>query len=159
MIETDFIVSKTDTKGRITYANRVFVDFAQYKESELLGKQHNIIRHPDMPRAVFHYMWTQLKNGEEFFGYVKNMAKDGSYYWTFAHVTDSRDHSGELLGYHSVRRKPKKSSVNEFAALYKEMSAEEKRAGAKHAIPAGMKVLTEHINRSEKAYEHYILTC
>lgn len=93
--EEDFIVSKTDAKGRITYANRIFMEFAGYPERELLGVQHNLIRHPDMPRAVFKMMWETVQAGREFFGYVKNLASDGSYYWTFANVTPAHDPKGE----------------------------------------------------------------
>lgn len=80
MRETDFIVSKTDTKGRLTYGNRIFNEFAGLKESELLGKQHNIIRHSDMPLTVFNLLWQRIQDGKEIFAYVKNMSADGSYY-------------------------------------------------------------------------------
>lgn len=102
MREEDFIVSKTDAKGRITYANRIFMEFAGFEEDELLGVQHNIVRHPDMPRAVFKIMWETLQAGNEFFGYVKNMAADGSFYWTFANVTPTLDANGGIAGYYSV---------------------------------------------------------
>ena len=91
MRDEDFIVSKTDAKGRISYSNRIFMEFAGYAEHELLGVQHNIVRHPDMPRAVFKVMWETLQAGQEFFGYVKNMASDGSFYWVFANVTPDMD--------------------------------------------------------------------
>ena len=157
MTHDDFIVSKTDAKGCITYANLVFIEFSQYDELELIGKQHNIVRHPDMPRAVFHYMWTCLQRGDEFFGYIKNMAKDGSYYWTMANVTPSQNHGGELLGYFSVRRKPRKRAVTEFASLYREMLAEEKRAGPKEAISAGTLVLEHYLEHNNIRYEQHIL--
>ena len=72
----DFIVSKTDTRGRITYCNRIFMKIAGYSEAQLLGKQHNIIRHPDMPRSVFKMLWDTIEGGREFFGYVKNLRSD-----------------------------------------------------------------------------------
>lgn len=87
MRENDFIVSKTDLKGRITYGNRIFIEYSGYTEEELLGAPHNIIRHPDMPRGVFKFLWDTLAAEKECFAYVKNMAKDGSYYWVFANVT------------------------------------------------------------------------
>lgn len=77
--EDDFIVSKTDTSGRITYANHIFMDIAGYPEHELLGIQHNLIRHPDMPRGVFRFMWETLKAGNEFIGFAKNLCADGSF--------------------------------------------------------------------------------
>ena len=76
MREGDFIVSKTDLKGRITYGNRIFIEFSGYSEAELIGTQHNIIRHPDMPRAVFQLLWDTIEQGKENFAYVKNMSKD-----------------------------------------------------------------------------------
>ena len=107
----DFIVSKTDPSGRITYCNRVFMEIAGYAESELLGQQHNIIRHPDMPRVVFHLLWQTLSNGREFFGYIKNLCKDGSYYWVFANLTPTFDAGGRIVGYYSVRRRPTAQAI------------------------------------------------
>ena len=84
MREDDFIVSKTDTKGIITYVNRTFLEFAKYNEKELIGANHNIIRHPSMPRVVFKLLWDTVQAGNEINAYVKNMAKDGSFYWVIA---------------------------------------------------------------------------
>ncbi|MCG7947778.1 MAG: PAS domain S-box protein, partial [Candidatus Thiodiazotropha taylori] len=78
--ERDFIVSKTDTKGRIVYANRLFMKISGYREAELLGKQHNLLRHPDMPRGVFHLLWSKIMQGEECFAYIKNLCKNGDHY-------------------------------------------------------------------------------
>lgn len=82
--EDEFIVSKTDTRGVITYCNRTFMRISGFSEAELFGQPHNIIRHPDMPRGAFRLLWKQLQAGNEFFGYVKNLCKDGSYYWVLA---------------------------------------------------------------------------
>jgi aerotaxis receptor len=76
----EIIVSKTDLKGRITYANRVFMRVADYSEDDLLGVQHNIVRHPDMPRGAFRHLWDTIQRGEEWFGFVKNMTAKGHYY-------------------------------------------------------------------------------
>ena len=91
MREGDLIVSKTDIKGRITYGNRTFNEFSGFTENELLGTQHNIIRHPDMPRAVFKLLWDRLQAGQEVFAFVKNISKDGSFYSVLANVTPSYD--------------------------------------------------------------------
>ena len=112
MQENDFIVSKTDLKGRITYANRVFMRIAGYAERELLNVQHNIIRHPDMPRGVFRLLWNVIENGQECFAYVKNLAKNGDYYWVFANVTMDYDANGKPIGYFSVRRKPSRAGID-----------------------------------------------
>ena len=157
MREEDFIVSKTDPKGRITYANRIFMDIAGYRESELLGVQHNIIRHPDMPRAVFKMMWETLQAGHEFFGIVKNMASDGSFYWTFANVTPTRDERGDTVGYYSVRRKPRAEAIALLAPLYAEMLAREKAAGPKAAIDASRVILEQRCAASGVSYDEFVL--
>lgn len=102
--EEEVIVSKTDVKGIITYANRVFLRVAGYDEEGLLGRPHNIIRHPDMPRCVFKLLWDKLEQQEEVFAYVVNLAKNGDHYWVFAHVTPSIDRRSRVVGYHSNRR-------------------------------------------------------
>ena len=102
--EDDIIVSKTDVKGRITYANQSFCHMADYSEAELLGQPHSIIRHPDMPRAVFKLLWDTVLVRREIFAYVKNMSRNGDYYWVFAHVTPSFDAKGNVIGFHSSRR-------------------------------------------------------
>jgi PAS domain S-box-containing protein len=129
--ENDFIVSKTDSSGRITYANRIFMDIAGLSESELLNTQHNIIRHPDMPRGAFRLLWNTLKSGNEFFGFVKNLCANGNYYWVFADITPDIDKEGALQGYYSVRRKPPQSALDTLIPIYDEMLAIEKRSSTK----------------------------
>ena len=97
--QNEIVVSKTDLKGRITYANRTFCALAGYGEAELLGQPHSIVRHPDMPRAVFKQLWDAIHGGREIFAYVKNMAKTGDYYWVFAHVTPSYDESRNIVAF------------------------------------------------------------
>jgi len=158
MRDNDFIVSKTDTQGRITYANRIFIEFSKFSEEELIGTQHNIIRHPDMPRGVFKLLWDTLSQEKEIFAYVKNMARDGSYYWVFANVTPSYNGQGQVDGYYSVRRKPKQSSVDICAGLYKAMLEEEKTAGPKHAMDASIKLVTDLLAEKGVSYEEFILS-
>ena len=104
--ENDFLVSKTDTKGIITYCNQAFIKIVGAKESELLGKNHNIVRHPNMPKIVFKLLWDTVTKKDEIFAYVKNRSFDGSFYWVFANITPSLDVDGNIIGYYSVRRKP-----------------------------------------------------
>lgn len=157
MREDDFIVSMTDLKGIITYCNRIFIEFSGYGESELLGTQHNIIRHPDMPRAVFKLLWDKIQNREECFAYVKNMAKDGSFYWVFTNVTPTFDPAGNITGYFSVRRKPKQSGVQTATAVYAAMLEAEKKAGPANAIAAATKVLVDILNEKGLGYDELVL--
>ena len=89
MREDDFIFTKADAQGNLTYCNPIFIEFSGYTDMELLGKPHNIVRHPDIPRAVFQPLWQAIKSDDEFFGFVKNMSRDGSHYWVFATATPS----------------------------------------------------------------------
>ncbi len=157
MREDDFIVSKTDLKGRITYGNRIFIEFSGYSEGELLGTQHNIIRHPDMPRAVFKLLWDTLQGGRECFAYVKNLARDGSFYWVFANVTPSYGPQGAPIGYLSVRRKPKASGVKTASELYRAMLEAEKKAGPKDAMAASGKILADLLAEKGTSYEKLVL--
>ena len=151
----EFLVSKTDKKGIIKYANITFIKISGYSEEELIGKPHNIVRHPDMPRAVFKLLWNTIEKGEEFWGYVKNMAKDGSYYWVFAHVTPSYDLEGkEIIGYTSDRRKPRKDAVERINKIYKDMLEAEKTGG----IEAGIKKLQEILEKEGKDYAEFVFT-
>ena len=97
----EIIVSKTDTKGRLTYVNQLFQTIADYKEDELIGQPHNIVRHPDMPRCVFKLLWDTIASGNELFAYVVNRCKFGDHYWVFAHVTPTFDAQGQITGFHS----------------------------------------------------------
>jgi len=154
----DFIVSKTDTKGRITYGNRIFIEFSGYTEKELLDSQHNIIRHPDMPRGVFKFLWDTIQAKEECNAYVKNMAKDGSFYWVFANVIPDFVREGEVAGYTSVRRKPKAEAVKFMSGVYQTMLEIEKQAGPKNACAASLKFLNDLLTEKHVSYNEFILT-
>lgn len=157
MRENDFIVSKTDLTGRITYGNEIFIEFSGYTEQELIGAQHNIIRHPDMPRGVFKFLWDSIATGKEVFAYVKNMAKDGSFYWVFANVTPDYDSNGNIVGYFSVRRSPKRSAVATIETVYRLMIAAEQSAGPKDACNASLALLGKILEEKGLSYEELIL--
>ncbi|GAB4119571.1 MAG: PAS domain-containing protein [Sideroxydans sp.] len=157
MREDDFIVSMTDLKGRITYGNRIFIEFSGYSEKELLGSQHNIVRHPDMPRAVFKLLWDKISNKEECFAYVKNMSKDGGFYWVFANVTPTFDAAGNITGYFSVRRKPKLSGIEAVTPLYAAMLEAEQKAGPANAIEASTQVLASVLKEKGMSYDELVL--
>jgi PAS domain S-box-containing protein len=130
--DDEIIVSKTDLKGVLTYANDVFLRISAYSENEVLGKPHNLIRHPDMPRCVFQVLWDTIKGGNEIFAYVVNLAGDGAHYWVLAHVTPSFGASGQIIGYHSTRRSPNRAAMEAIRPFYGQLVAEERR----HARPA-----------------------
>ncbi|MFL9828195.1 PAS domain-containing protein [Rhodoplanes sp. SY1] len=153
----DLIVSKTDLKGRITYANKVFCDICGYGAAELMGQPHSIIRHPDMPRAVFKLLWDTIQDGREVFAYVKNMARSGDHYWVFAHVTPSFDENRKIVGYHSNRRVPERSAVEAVAPLYAEVLREEARhANGKDALAAGYRRLLDFVDAQGMPYDELV---
>ncbi len=154
----EFIVSKTDTTGRITYANRTFMRLAGYSERELLNAQHNIVRHPDMPRGTFRLLWQTLAQGEEFFAYVKNLCADGSYYWVFANITPDYDSQGELKGYYSVRRKPSRAAIEAITKIYQGMLGVEQRAGSANGPDASLRYLQETLDGLNTTYEQFVLS-
>jgi aerotaxis receptor len=119
------IVSSTDLKGIITYANRKFCEIANYTKKELTGKNHNIVRHPDMPKAAFKDLWDTIQAGKEWTGIVKNLRKDGRYYWVYSHITPIFGESGEITGYTAARRPASENEIEESTKLYKEMIEQE----------------------------------
>jgi len=149
----DFIVSKTDTKGKITYCNEIFMDMAGATEGELLGKPHNIIRHPDMPRAVFKLLWDKVQKGEEVFAYVKNKSFDGAYYWVYANVTPSYDERGNIIGYYSVRIKPNEKALEAIKPVYQKMLELEATGG----MEASTKYLMDLLNEKGVSYDEFII--
>lgn len=155
--DDDIIVSKTDTKGQITYANRIFMKIAGYAEPELLGVPHNILRHPDMPRGVFKMMWATLQSGNEFFGYVKNQSKDGRFYWVLANVTPDRDAKGQLRGYYSVRRKPAAQAVATVMPIYQQMLDLERQAKGQEAMTRSLAHLERLLNAHGCDYTTFVL--
>lgn len=158
MREDDFIVSKTNPKGIITYGNPIFIEFSGYSEEELLGSQHNIIRHPDMPRSAFKLAWDTIQSGKEFFAYVKNMSKDGGFYWVFTHITPDFDGNGKIVGYTSVRRCPSAEAVAKIEPVYRSMLAAEQAAGSRSAIEAGTAVLVDIMKQTGMTYEELVFS-
>ena len=154
--EEEIIVSKTDTKGRITYANRVFLRVAGYAERELIGAPHSIIRHPDMPRCVFKLLWDTIQAGDEIFAYVINMAKNGDHYWVFAHVTPSFDADNRIVGYHSSRRTPERAAVDKASGLYARLLAEERRhENRRQGLERSTAMLTDLLAENRVSYGEF----
>jgi PAS domain S-box-containing protein len=157
--DDEIIVSKTDLKGLITYANEVFIRISGYTEAELIGKPHNMIRHPDMPKCVFKLLWDTLQSGHEIFAYVKNMARNGDHYWVFAHVTPTFDTAGRIIGYHSNRRTPERRLVPFFEDLYRQLLAEERRhPNPKLGIDASTAMLASALHTKGVEYDEFMFS-
>ncbi len=156
----EMIVSKTDLKGRLTYSNRVFLRLAGYKEHEVLGTAHSIIRHPDMPRCVFKLLWNTLEAKKEIFAYVINMSKNGDHYWVLAHVTPSFDRDGNVSGYHSNRRVPDRNVVdNTIIPLYQQLLKEEQRhKNGKEGMNSAYQTLLTLLQEKGVGYDEFIFS-
>ncbi len=153
----EIIVSKTDTRGHISYANDVFVRVSGYAEDELLGAPHSIVRHPDMPRAVFHLLWETIERGDEIFAFVDNLAADGASYWVLAHITPSFDAAHRIVGYHSHRRCPDEAAIAEVEPLYRALLAEERRqTTARDQVAAGRALLDRTLAQAGASYEEFV---
>lgn len=155
--QDDIIVSKTDPKGRITYANDVFCKVSGYAEHELLGQPHSLVRHPDMPRSVFQLLWQRIAGGEEIFAYVKNLARCGGSYWVFAHVTPSFGSDGSIVGYHSNRRSPDQAAIQRIEPIYRELlGIEAARPDRKAGQQAGVRRLEEMLAEAGASYDELV---
>jgi PAS domain S-box-containing protein len=153
----ELIVSKTDPRGVITYANDVFLRVSGYEMHEVVGQPHNLIRHPDMPRAVFQLLWDTLAAGNELFAYINNLAADGAHYWVLAHVTPSYDPGGRVIGYHSSRRRPSPRAVQHVAPLYARLLAEERtHPNARAAVAASSELLATLVAEQAASYDELI---
>ncbi len=125
-----YIVSETDEKGKITFCNDYFIEVSGYTKEELIGKPHSIVRHPDMPKVVFKLLWETISQGKNINAVVKNLAKDGRYYWIFTEFESRRDtDTGEIIGYHAARKSISKHVIEIISALYATLSEIEKNEG------------------------------
>ena len=115
--ENQSLISRTDTRGNITYVNQAFIDISGFSEAELIGSQHNIVRHPDMPEQAFADMWNTLKKGNSWTGMVKNRTKHGDHYWVLANATPIRE-NGKVIGYTSVRTVPSRDQIAQASKAY-----------------------------------------
>jgi PAS domain S-box-containing protein len=152
--ENDFIVSKTDARGKIIYGNKIFIKISGYEESELLGAPHSILRHPDMPKIVFKLLWDRIQNKEEIFAYVKNMCKDGSYYWVFANATATLNPNGTIRDFHSVRRKPSQKALDVIPGIYAQLLAAERTGG----MDASLNLLNTVLTEQGVTYDEFVLS-
>ena len=154
----ELIVSKTNLKGHITYANDIFLDIAGYTEEEVVGQPHNLIRHPDMPRCVFKLLWDTIQSGTELFAYVVNLTKTGDHYWVLAHVTPSYDSAGRIVGYHSTRRVPNASTIqNVVLPLYRDLlQIEKNNSNRKAGMNAAFQRLEQILAEKNSRYDEFV---
>lgn len=154
----EIIVSKTDTKGHLTYVNDVFMTVSGFSENELIGRPHSLIRHPDMPRCVFKLLWDTISTGKELFAYVVNLAKNGDHYWVLAHVTPDLGVDGQVVGYHSNRRVPDRGAVTKIEPLYRSLlQIETGAADRKQGMEAAYGALIDQLKREGKSYAEFVL--
>lgn len=157
--ENEIIVSKTDPQGHITYANDIFLRVAGMTEEEALGSPHCIIRHPDMPRGVFKLLWDTVQDKREIFAFVKNMAKNGDYYWVFAHITPTFDANGKVIAYHSSRRKPTKAQIDKVEPLYASLlEIERNYKNPKEAAAASVAAVEALLKEKGLSYDEFVFT-
>ncbi|HBC09407.1 MAG TPA: chemotaxis protein [Rhodospirillaceae bacterium] len=156
--DNEIIVSKTDLKGHITYANDVFLDIAGYTEAEVLGKPHSLIRHPHMPRCIFKLLWETISGGGELFAFVMNRCKNGDHYWVLAHVTPSRNTDNQIIGYHSNRRVPNRKVLEgTIIPLYDRLlKKEESFDSRKEGMNAAFGDITQMLQSKGVAYDEFI---
>jgi len=119
--EGGVIISQTDLNGVITYANKMFCEISAYKAEELVGKPHNIIRHPDMPKIAFAKMWQTIQSGQVWNGLVKNLRKDGLYYWVDTEILPIRDEDENVTGYIAARKPASRKNILEMQETYNKM--------------------------------------
>ncbi len=151
--QNDFIVSKTDTKGKIIYCNEIFTQMAGYPAADLIGANHNLIRHPDMPKLAFKVLWDLIPQKQEFFGFVKNLRADGGYYWVLAYITADVDTNGNVISYTSIRRKPSPSAIKIIEPIYKQLLDAERSGG----VAASGKILNDLLDKYGLEYNEFVI--
>lgn len=148
-----YIVSKTDAKGIIEYGNDYFVEISGYTESELIGKPHSIIRHPDMPRIVFKMMWDRINKGKNIMAVVKNLAKDGRYYWVITEFEPKIDPiSNDIISHTAFRKAAPQKAIDIMEPIYQKLLEIEKEGG----MEASEKYLRGFFEEKRTTYDEFI---
>lgn len=152
--KSQVIMSKTNVRGIIEYANEIFVDVCGYEDYELMGQPHNIIRHPDMPKVIFKILWEKLKSGENFHAIVKNLAKSGRYYWVITDFEIAKNESGEVTNFFGRRKAvPEEVITKHIEPLYKKLLQIESASGVEYSE----KYLQGFLEEKNKTYVQYIM--
>jgi len=148
-----YIVSKTDPKGIIEYGNDYFVEISGYSEAELIGKPHSLIRHPDMPKIVFKMMWDRINQGQNIMAVVKNLAKDGRYYWVVTEFEPKRDPiTNEIISHTAFRKAAPKKAVEAIEPIYKKLLEIEQESG----MEGSEKYLRSFLEEKNMTYDEFI---
>ena len=147
-----FIVSKTDKEGKILFVNKNFCEVSGYTEAELLGETHSVLRHPDMPKAIFYLIWKSLLAGVEVSAIIKNLTKSGQYYWVIADFSVKRDAKGEIDSFSSLRRVAPSYVSEAIEPLYQEMLVAERKGG----VEASLRCLENFLAQKEMSYEEFL---
>ncbi len=151
--ESKYIVSRTDEKGIIEYGNDYFVEISGYKESELIGQPHNMIRHPDMPKVIFKLMWERLAKHESIFALVKNLSKCGKYYWVITEFESKIDPLTNKVNSHRAFRKAATDKmIKEITPLYEKLLEIESQSG----VEGSSKYLVGFLEDQNMTYDEYI---
>jgi len=148
-----YIVSKTDPQGNIEYGNDYFVEISGYNESELIGKPHSIVRHPDMPKVVFKMMWDRINRAQNIMAVVKNMAKDGSYYWVVTEFEPKVDPiTNDIISHTAFRKAAPRKAVDVMEPIYQKLLEIEKDGG----VEASEKYLRGFLEDQHKTYDEFV---
>ncbi len=147
----DIVVSKSDAEGNIKYANPIFVKLSGYSQGELLDKPHSILRHPDMPKIIFKFLWDNIQEGKDVKAFVKNRSKDGGFYWVLAHVRRATNPDGSFRNYTSTRRMVSAKARELIEPLYAKMLEAEKDSG----MDASLKILQEFLAENGGSLETF----
>jgi PAS domain S-box-containing protein len=147
-----FIVSKTDTTGKILYGNNYFTEISGYREEELIGRSHSIVRHPDMPKAIFYLMWAYLKQGKNIVAVIKNMTKNGDHYWITTDFDIKYDRSGKVRHYIAFRQAAPRHVIKEIEPLYKRLRKIEDEYGMR----ASIEYLNDYLDIKGMNYDCFI---
>ncbi len=150
--ENKYIMSKTDKKGFITYANDYFIEISGYSKEELIGANHNIIRHPDMPKIIFRLLWERILKGENIYALVKNLAKDGRYYWVLTDFEIEKNRLGNITGFYAFRKAPPRKAIEKIIPLYEKLLELEKKGG----IKASSNYFEKFLEEKNLTYDEYI---
>ena len=148
-----YIVSKTDAKGNITYANDYFIEICGYRERDLIGQPHNIVRHPDMPKLAFKLMWDRIKQGKNFIAVVKNLAKDGSYYWVITDFEPKIDPiTNEIISHTAFRKAASRKAIEAIEPIYATLLRIEEEDG----LAASESFLRNFLEENNITYDEFI---